>query len=655
MTEMDYNLADLGLLRLGVAAPELAVADVAGNCRRLLALMTRAREQGCQLLLFPELALTGYSCGDLFYQPLLQQAALAALDELSRKTGELELAVVVGLPLQQGGRLFNCAALLAGGRVVGVVPKTYLPNSQEFYEERWFSPGGVATADQLELGGEAVPFGADLLFRADRQPDCLVGLEICEDLWAVTPPSSLLAASGATLLLNPSASPETLGKEGYRRELVRSQSARCLAAYAYASAGPGESSTDLVYSGHSLIYENGIELAETERFSFASELALADVDLQRLQVERQRTSSFADAPGRRCRIVEFSLGTGSTGRFLRPLSATPFVPAQAGERDARCHEIFALQTTALAKRLRHTGCRRVVIGISGGLDSTLALLVTVKAFDKLGLPRYGIEALTLPGFGTTVRTRGNAEQLAELLGVNLRVISIDGAVRGHFQDIGHDESCHDITFENAQARERTQILMDVANQLGGLVIGTGDLSELALGWCTYNADHMSMYGVNAGVPKTLVRYLVDWCAEAEFAGKAREILHDIGATPVSPELLPPDANGEIDQKTEEKVGPYRLHDFFLFHVLRLHTPPRKLLAYACQAFAGEFGRDEILRWLPVFYRRFFSQQFKRSCLPDGPKIGSVALSPRGDWRMPSDAAADLWLAELEALTAAGQG
>jgi len=651
MGQSEYNLSDYGLLRVGVATPELAVADVAGNTAQLLEVMGRARGLGCQLLLFPELAVTGYSCGDLFYQPLLLQRAAQALLALAGKTAELELAVVVGVPLQLDGRLFNCAALLAGGRVVGVVPKTFLPGSQEFYEERWFSAGGVATRDQLQLGGAPVPFGADLLFRAEQQPDCVVGLEICEDLWSVTPPSSLLAASGATLLLNPSASPETLGKEGYRRDLVRSQSARCLAAYAYASAGPGESSTDLVYSGHSLICENGIELAETERFSFSSQLAIADVDLQRLQVERQRTSSFADAPGRSCRQLAFPLGACRSRQLLRPISATPFVPSMASERDARCREIFAIQTTALAKRLRHTGSRQVVIGISGGLDSTLALLVTVKAFDKLGLPRTGIHALTLPGFGTTARTRGNAEQLAELLGVTLRIISIDAAVRGHFGDIGHDESCHDITFENAQARERTQILMDVANQVGGLVIGTGDLSELALGWCTYNADHMSMYGVNAGVPKTLVRYLVDWCAEAEFSGQARKVLHDIGATPVSPELLPPDANGEIDQKTEEKVGPYRLHDFFLYHVLRLHTPPAKLLAFAVQAFAGEYERPEILGWLQVFYRRFFSQQFKRSCLPDGPKVGSVALSPRGDWRMPSDAAAALWLAELEELVA----
>ncbi len=435
---------------------------------------------------------------------------------------------------------------------------------------------------------------------------------------------------------------------------MRGQSARCLAAYAYASAGPGESSTDLVFSGHSLIAENGLLLAETERFRFDSQLVLADVDLARLRSERARSSSFATAAaGPRYREIPFHLAELPPGTLRRPLDATPFVPVDDAERAARCREIFALQTTALAKRLRHTGVSRVVLGISGGLDSTLALLVAVKAFDRLGLAREGIVTLTLPGFGTTARTRGNAERLAGLLGVGLRVIPIDGAVRGHFADIGHPETLHDITYENAQARERTQILMDVANQVGGLVIGTGDLSELALGWCTYNADHMSMYGVNAGVPKTLVRYLVAWCAECEFAGEAAEILKDICATPVSPELLPPTAEGEIAQKTEDQVGPYVLHDFFLYHLVRWHDPPAKIFFLACRVFAGEFSSAVILRWLRVFYRRFFSQQFKRSCLPDGPKIGSVALSPRGDWRMPSDACVELWLRELDGLDGEG--
>lgn len=649
MAEINHSLQALGLVRVAVGSPELKVADVNFNRGQITELAVQARQQGCQVLLLPELCLTGYSCGDLFYQPLLQQQSIEALQQLTRDTRELSLVLVVGLPIQVDGRLYNCAALLVDGQICGLVPKTYLPNSAEFYEERWFSSASRATVDSVNLDGTEIPFGADLLFTASNNPQCCIGLEICEDLWAVEPPSGSLAVAGATLLLNPSASPEVLGKQAYRQQLVCSQSARCLAAYAYASAGPGESSTDLVYAGHSLIAENGQLLTETERFSFDSQLAWADVDLTRLQTERLRNTSFADAWVSDLRIVDFKLGESSVSSLARPISSRPFVPEGESERDARCEEIFAIQTTGLAKRLRHTGSQQVVIGISGGLDSTLALLVAVRAFDKLGLSRTGIVAVTMPGFGTTARTRGNAEKLSELLGVTLRVISIDAAVHQHFADIEHDATRHDITYENAQARERTQVLMDVANQVGGLVIGTGDLSELALGWCTYNGDHMSMYGVNAGVPKTLVRYLVDWCAETVFDGEATKVLHDIGATPVSPELLPPDKNGEIGQKTEETVGPYELHDFFLYHAVRLHYPPTKIFAFAGQAFAGRYESAIILKWLEVFFRRFFSQQFKRSCLPDGPKVGSVALSPRGDWRMPSDASVNLWLTDLEAL------
>jgi NAD+ synthase (glutamine-hydrolysing) len=459
-----------------------------------------------------------------------------------------------------------------------------------------------------------------------------------------------MAVAGATVLLNLSASPELLGKKEYRRNLVAAQSARCLAAYLYASAGPGESSTDLVFSGHSLVAENGQLLGETGRFSFDSQVVVADVDVQRLVNERFKNNSFGSSrSGAEYRIIDFALSDVTATQVLRPVPATPFVPPAEEERAQRCDEIFHIQTTGLAKRLQHTGATRAVIGISGGLDSTLALLVTVKAFDKLGFDRSGIEAITMPGFGTTSRTRGNAERLAELLGTRLRVISIDQAVRQHFSDIGHDEAVHDITYENAQARERTQILMNVANQVGGLLIGTGDLSELALGWCTYNGDHMSMYAVNTGVPKTLVRYLVSWCAEAEFSGEASAILHDVCDTPVSPELLPPHENGEIKQRTEDKIGPYLLHDFFLYHAVRLQFPPAKIFFLARQAFAGEFPDREILTWLRTFYRRFFSQQFKRSCLPDGPKVGSVVLSPRGDWRMPSDACVTVWLKELDHL------
>ncbi len=648
-TNTSIDLACYGFVRLGVATPELRVADVDFNLLEIQKVALEASRQQCRLLLFPELSLTGYTCADLFFQQQLQKRVEQALVELAAFTAAAELCLVVGAPLAVAGRLYNCAVLIAEGEICGVVPKTFLPNSGEFYEQRWFSSAHDCSSHFIFINNQQIPFGDDLLFRAEDHPECLVGIEICEDAWAVAPPSGSQALAGATLLLNLSASPEILGKQAYRRALVEAQSARCLAAYAYASAGPNESSTDLVFSGHSLIAENGRILAETERFCFASRLALADVDLARLVGERQRNSSFASGhPEHEFRTLSFRFSPPPTLDLRRPLSRTPFVPPDNDERDARCQEVFLLQTSGLAKRLRHTGSRKAVIGLSGGLDSTLALLVTVKVFDRLGLDRKGIVALTMPGFGTTERTRGNAEELAELLGVELRVVSIDAAVLQHFADIGHDETRHDITYENSQARERTQILMDVANQVGGLVIGTGDLSELALGWCTYNGDHMSMYAVNCGVPKTLVRYLVDWCAKVEFSDRISQVLADVCATPVSPELLPPDADGNIDQLTEKVVGPYELHDFFLYQVVRMHFPPQKVLMLAEQAF-DDLPREELIHWLCQFYRRFFSQQFKRSCLPDGPKVGTVALSPRGDWRMPSDAAVALWLQDLESL------
>lgn len=648
METMKISLRDQGMLRLAVITPEIKVADVAFNVESICQASLAALEKKCRFLLFPELCISGYTCGDLFFQQELLQQVEDGLASLAEFSGRQKLTLVVGAPIRQGSRLFNCAVFISHGTICGIVPKTFLPNTGEFYEQRWFSSSDAAVVSTLNWQGTDVPFGADLLFQAEGFPECLVGVEICEDAWSVEPPSGSMALAGATLLLNLSASPEMLGKEAYRRSLVQSQSARCLAAYAYASAGPCESSTDLVFSGHSLIAENGQVLAETERFQFESRIAFADVDLARLLGERQRNSSFASGlPGQGYRILEFSMDESLVGKLQRPVNRSPFVPPDDSERCARCQEIFQLQTSGLAKRLRHTGSKNVVIGLSGGLDSTLALLVTVKAFDRLKLDRSGIVALTMPGFGTTARTRGNAERLAELLGVELRIVSIDKAVRQHFADIGHDESNHDVTYENSQARERTQILMDVANQVGGLVIGTGDLSELALGWCTYNGDHMSMYGVNCGVPKTLVRYLVEWCAQVEFEGDISKILLDICATPVSPELLPPDEDGNIGQFTEQVVGPYQLHDFFLFQVVRMHYPPNKILILAQQAFGSEFSLDELKKWLRLFYRRFFSQQFKRSCLPDGPKVGSVALSPRGDWRMPSDASVRLWLEQLE--------
>ncbi len=645
---MAVSLRSLGMLRVAAVTPELKVADVAFNVAAIEAAAAQAAQAGARLAVFPELAVTGYSCGDLFGQQLLLVQAEDAVLRLAAASARLGLVLVAGVPLRQGGRLFNAAVVLSGGQVCGVVPKTFLPSSQEFYERRWFAAAGEATADHLRLAGRDVPFGTDLLFPAIDFPECVLGIELCEDAWVASPPSGDLAVAGATLLANLSASPETLGKCAYRRALVEAQSARCLAGYLYASAGPGESSTDLVFSGHSLVAEYGQMLAETERFRFEATMALADLDLERLATERRRQSSFvASQPQRRYRPVPIAVGETPAGELRRPVPRTPFVPAGSAERDARCREIFAIQTTGLMTRLRHTGSRQAVLGISGGLDSTLALLVTAKAFDRLGLPRDGIVAVTMPGFGTTARTRGNAEALAAELGVTLRTIAIDAAVGQHFVDIGHDPSRHDVTFENAQARERTQILMDVANQAGGLVIGTGDLSELALGWCTYNGDHMSMYAVNAAVPKTLVRYLIAWCAEAEFTGRAAAVLHDVCATPVSPELLPPHPDGSISQHTEAQVGPYELHDFFLYHVVRCHFAPRKVLRLAELAFGGDYDDAALRRWLKVFLQRFFAQQFKRSCLPDGPKVGSVALSPRGDWRMPSDASVALWLADLE--------
>ena len=647
---MPVDLAPLGMLRVAVASPALRLADPDYNCEIIAGMAEEAAGQGARVLLCPELSVTGYSCADLFLQPTLLHGAEAGIVRLAQLSRQWPLTLIVGVPLMQGGRLFNCGVVIATGRVIGVVPKRHIPNSQEFYERRWFCGAEQSVSGTIALAGGEVPFGTDLLFSLSTPATALFGIELCEDLWSPSPPSAALALSGAVLIANLSASPETLGKMEYRRDLVRLQSARCLSAYAYAGAGPGESSTDLVFSGHCLIAENGVILAESERFSFASTLTLADVDCERLANERRRSSTFAASPPMPVRILTIELPPASpVAALLRSIDPAPFVPSQRQERAERCAEIFAIQTTGLGRRLLHTVSQQLVLGISGGLDSTLALLVAVKAFDKLGLPRSGIVAVTMPGFGTTVRTRNNAEILAASLGVTLRVISIDAAVRQHFADIGHDEARHDIIYENSQARERTQILMDIANQVGGLVLGTGDLSELALGWCTFNGDHMAMYGINAGVPKTLVRYLVEWCAEEEFGGATAQILRDVAATPVSPELLPPTASGEIAQVTEEHVGPYRLHDFFLYNTVRLHFGPRKIYTLACIAFASEYPPAEIHRWLTVFFQRFFSQQFKRSVLPDGPKVGSVALSPRGDWRMPSDASAALWLAELENL------
>ena len=643
-----------GFFRLATIAPELRVADVAFNTGAIRTAMQAAAKSGAAIALFPELCVTGYTCGDLFAQALLHTRAREALLELAAATKNLPLHAVVGLPLAVQGRLYNCAAVLGAGRVLGLVPKQFLPTTGEYYEERWFTSAANLAPLEVNLGDYSAPLATNLLF-ADENSGCTFGVEVCEDLWAVHPPSGDLCLAGANLILNPSASNELLGKATYRRDLVRQQSARCLTAYAYASAGPGESSTDVVFSGHCFVAENGSLLVESERFQFDTQLVCADIDLGRLQHERLCNSSFsAGVATRTFRTINVSLA-GPAARVplgtLRPNPALPFVPSDPRIRAETCREIFAIQSTGLAKRLKHTGARKVVIGISGGLDSTLALLVAAHAFDLLGLDRKGILAPTLPGFGTTKRTRGNAEKLVEQLGATLRIIPIHDAIKQHFRDIGHDERVHDVTYENAQARERTQILMDLANQCGGFVIGTGDLSEAALGWCTFNGDHMSMYHVNAGIPKTLVRYLIDWCADAEFSGAPAQVLHDIAATPISPELLPTTDDGRQQQKTEDVIGPYELHDYFLYHIVRHGSRPAKVLYLAELAFAGRYPRAVILRWLEVFVRRFFSQQFKRSAMPDGPKVGSVALSPRGDWRMPSDASAAEWLAEIASLQA----
>jgi NAD+ synthase (glutamine-hydrolysing) len=673
--------ASLGFVRVAAITPDVRVADVEHNTKAILAALADAAARGCSLALFPELGVTGYTCADLFYQSLLRTQARAALTTIAQATGRLGIAVVVGLPLEVAGKLYNCAAFLADGAVLGIVPKTYLPSTNEYYEERWFSssrdcPVDILELDGMGLDGRAVPFGVDLLFTARNMPHCVIGIEICEDLWATNPPSGAMALAGATLFVNPSASDESLGKAAYRRELVTQQSARCLAGYLYAGSGPGESTTDVVFGGHCMIAENGTLLAETQRFQFAQQMEVADLVLDQLTHERITNSSFSSAlPARSYRRISFTLTESPVVQvtslvvveppLLRPqLAQTPFVPADPARRAYHCEEIFAIQSTGLAKRLRHTGVRSITLGLSGGLDSTLALLVTIRAFDTLGLPHSGIVAVSMPGFGTSERTRRNAGRLAELLGITLREISIDAAVRQHFRDIGHDERVTDVTYENAQARERTQILMDLANQMGGLVVGTGDLSELALGWATYNGDQMSMYHVNAGVPKTLVRYLIEWCAESLFSGETSQVLRDISATPISPELLPLTAalgtgmagggQSDLARETEAAIGPYLLHDFFLFYTLRYGFSPRKVLFLATRAFASLHTPREILRWMRVFYLRFFANQFKRSAMPDGPKVGSVALSPRGDWRMPSDASVALWqreLAELDALVA----
>ena len=636
-----------GFIKVAAGTPKIRVADCRYNAEQIFTMMREADKQGVKVLCLPELCLTGYTCGDLFLQDTLLCGAEEGLQTILEATRNLDMVTVLGLPVRckWDNKLYNCAAVIQSGEILGLVPKTYLPNYGEFYEQRWFASGaGVETS--VDLCGETVDMDAAGLFACETVPNLVLGVEICEDLWATEPPSARLARGGATVILNLSASNELVGKSGYRRNLVVGQSWRLVCGYVYADAGEGESTTDLVFTGHNMIAENGALLAERR---FATGLTICEIDVDRLSYERRRMTTFNGQRQADLWRASFSLPLEET-RLTRAVSPAPFVPADAEDRAERCNEILKIAALGLKKRLEHTGARTAVVGLSGGLDSTLAILITAVAMKLLDRPASDIIAVTMPCFGTTDRTRDNAVELAERLGATLKRIDIGSAVKVHFKDIGQSMEDHSVTFENGQARERTQVLMDIANQNGGLVIGTGDLSELALGWATYNGDHMSMYGVNAGIPKTLVRHLVAFVSDDKGSEDPRlsAVLDDILDTPVSPELLPA-IEGKISQKTEDLVGPYELHDFFLYYAIRWGFPPRKVFRLAEHALGRTYDRATILKWLNSFYRRFFTQQFKRSCLPDGPKVGSVTLSPRGDWRMPSDAVAALWLEELEGL------
>lgn len=639
-----------GFVKVAAAVPHVKVADCKTNAQQIENIIVNAEKEGVQLVVFPELCISGYTCGDLFAQQLLIEEAEMALVQILNNTRQLGIISVLGMPVGVDSMLLNAAVVIQRGKILGIVPKTYLPNYKEFYEQRWFtSAAAAATLTSMRLCGEIVPLGVNLVFDACGTT---FGIEICEDLWSAIPPSSALALQGAEILLNLSASNESIGKHTYLRSLISQQSARCIAGYVFASCGFGESTTDIVFSGNGLIYENGTLLAGSQRFSHEEQLIISEIDAERLRSERRTNTTFATNRSlfvmKEPIHVQAELVNTKELNLTRTLDAHPFVP-QGEALKERCEEIFSIQVGGLSQRIVHTAAKTAVIGISGGLDSTLALLVCVKTFDKLGLSREGILGITMPGFGTTDRTYNNALDLMRSLGVSIREIDIKAACIQHFADIGHDINVHDVTYENSQARERTQILMDIANQTNGMVIGTGDLSELALGWATYNGDHMSMYGVNSSIPKTLVKYLVQWVAENGVDEASRITLLDIVDTPISPELIPADENGNIIQKTEDLVGPYELHDFFLYHFMRFGFRPAKILYLASLAFKEVYDRDTIKKWLHTFFRRFFAQQFKRSCLPDGPKVGSISISPRGDWRMPSDASSAAWLQEIEEL------
>ena len=638
-----------GYVKVAAAVPRVKVADCKFNAAQIEKEIIIADGKGVQIIIFPELSITGYTCADLFAQQLLLEGAEMGLMQMLNSTRQLDIISIVGMPVALNGALLNAAVVFQKGKILGVVPKTYLPNYKEFYEKRWFTSACRVSETSVRLCGQVAPMGTNLLFET---ADTTFGVEICEDLWATIPPSSALALQGAEILFNMSADNEGIGKHAYLRSLISQQSARCIAGYVFSSSGFGESTTDVVFAGNGLIYENGSLLASSERFSFEEQIVIGEIDVEHLRTERRVNTTFAACHDRCAPQVPVRIPAEYVGNkefsLTRTFDAHPFVP-QGPALDERCEEVFSIQVSGLAQRLLHTHAKSAVVGISGGLDSTLALLVCVKTFDKLGWDRKGIIGVTMPGFGTTDRTYTNAIDLMTSLGVTMREVNIKEACLLHFRDIGHDAAVHDVVYENSQARERTQILMDIANQAEGMVVGTGDLSELALGWATYNGDHMSMYGVNGSVPKTLVKHLVKWVAENDMDEASRITLLDIVDTPISPELIPADDDGNIRQITEDLVGPYELHDFFLYYFLRCGFRPSKIFFLAARTFRGIYDEETIKKWLAIFFRRFFNQQFKRSCLPDGPKVGSISLSPRGDWRMPSDASAEMWLREVEGL------
>ncbi len=635
-------LKEQGFVRVGAVVPKLKVADAEINCNEIIKQIEVASNNKVQIVVFPELCITGYTCQDLFEQDILLEKSEKSLNKILEYTKNLDIVCIIGMPIKSENQLFNTAVVIQKGKILGIVPKTFIPNYSEFYEKRWFASSKNANKKEIEILGQKVPFGIDLLFKDKTNNEICFGIEICEDIWAVEPPSNKLALLGANVIFNLSASNEVIGKKEYRRELVKMQSAKTISGYVYCSSGVNESTSDLVFSGESMIFENGSCLANNERFDFESNMIFTEIDTKRLSNDRRKNTSFMGNPvDLEYREIKINI-PDDIENLTRKYSKTPFVPEDKKKISEICEEILNIQSYGLAKRLLHTNINKTVIGISGGLDSTLAFLVIIKAYEILNLPKENIIAITMPGFGTTSRTHNNSMNLINEYGATFREINITKSSLQHFEDIGHDKNIKDVTYENAQARERTKILMDIANKENGLVVGTGDLSELALGWCTYNGDHMSMYAVNASIPKTLVKYIIKWVADNS-KEECKNIINDILDTPISPELLPPDEKGNIEQKTEEKVGPYILHDFFLYHFLRYGAEPKKIYTLACKTYKQDFKEEEIKHWLQAFIKRFFTQQFKRNCMPDGPKVGTISLSPRGDLRMPSDASYNNWL------------